>query len=83
MTVQYGEKVASLSAQVVAGEGPDLMGRDWLGRLNVNIGQVNLLEHDKIKEVLDKHEAVFDESIGCLKSVKVTLQVNEAAKPSS
>ena len=32
------------------------MGRDWLGRLNVNIniGQVNLLEHDKIKEVLDK-----------------------------
>ena len=81
MTVQYGEKVATLSAQVVAGEGPDLMGRDWLGRLNVNIGQVNLVEHDKIKEVLDKHEAVFDGSIGCLKDVKVTLQVNETAKP--
>ena len=42
---------------------------------------MNLLEHDKIKEVLDKHEAVFDGSIGCLKGVKVTLQVNEAAKP--
>ena len=81
MTVQYGEKVATLSAQVVAGEGPDLMGRDWLGRLNVNIGQVNLVEHDKIKEVLDKHEVVFDGSIGCLKDVKVTLQVNETAKP--
>ena len=81
MTAQYGEKVATLSAQVVAGEGPDLMGRDWLGRLNVNIGQVNLLEHDKIKEVLDKHEAVFDGSIGCLKDVQVTLQVNETAKP--
>ena len=36
MTVQYGEIVATLSAQVVVGEGPDLMGRDWLGRLNVN-----------------------------------------------
>ena len=58
------------------------MGRDWLGRLNVNIGQVNLLEHDKIKEVIDKHEAVFDGSLGCLKDAKVTtLQVNEAAKP--
>ena len=44
MTVQYGEIAATLSAQVVVGEGPDLMGRDWLGRLNVNIGQVNLLE---------------------------------------
>ena len=31
--------------------------------------------------MLDKHEAVFDESIGCLKGVKITLQVNEAAKP--
>ena len=48
MTVHYGEIVATLSAQVVVGEGLDLMGRDWLGRLNVNIGQVNLLEHDKI-----------------------------------
>ena len=38
MTVHYGEIVATLSAQVVVGEGPDLMGRDWLGRLNVNIG---------------------------------------------
>ena len=41
---------------------------------------MNLLEHGKIKEVLDKHEVVFDGSIGCLKDVKVTLQVNEAAK---
>ena len=38
MTVQYGEIVATLSAQVVVREGPDLMGRDWLGSLNVNIG---------------------------------------------
>ena len=81
MIVQLGEIVATLSAQVVVGEGPDLMGRDWLGRLKVNIGQVNLLEHDKIKEVLDKHEAVFDGNIGCLKDAKVTLHVNEAAKP--
>ena len=42
---------------------------------------MNLLEHDKIKEVLDKHEAVFDGNIGCLKDAKVTLHVNEAAKP--
>ena len=81
MTVQLGEVVATLSAQVVVGEGPDLMGRDWLGRLKVNIGQVNRLEHDKIKEVLDKHEAVFDGNIGCLKDAKVALQANEAAKP--
>ena len=47
----------------------------------MSTGQVSLLEYDKIKEVLDKHEAVFVESIGCLEDVKVTLQVNEAGKP--
>ena len=72
MTVQYCEKVTTLSPQVVAGEGPDLMDRDRLGRLNVNLGQVNLLEHDKIKEVLDKLEAALIGSIGCRKDVKVT-----------
>ncbi len=60
LTAQHGECVASLSVQVVAGEGPDLAGRDWLARLNVNIGQVNLLEHDQLKEVLDKHGVVFE-----------------------
>ena len=79
MTVHYGEIVATLSPQVVVGEGPDLM--DRVGRLNVNIGQVNLLEHDKIKDMLDKLKVVFDGSLGWLKDAKVTLQVNEAAKP--
>ena len=58
MTVQLGEIVATLCAQVVVGEGPYLMGHHQLGSLKVNIGQVNLLEHDMIKEMLDKHGTV-------------------------
>ena len=81
LSVRYESTVASLSVQVVAGEGPDLMGRDWLNRLNVNNGQVNLMEQDKLTEVLHKHEALFDGSLGCMKGVKVTLQVDKKIKP--
>ncbi len=37
------------------------------------------MEHDKLKEVLDKHDVVFDGSLGCMKDV--TLQVDPKVKP--
>lgn len=47
----YSTVVASLSVQVVAAwEGPNLAGRDWLDKLKVTCGQVNLVEHKKLKE---------------------------------
>ena len=42
MTVQLDEIVATLCAQVVVGEGPYLMGRDWLGSLNPLIPEMKL-----------------------------------------
>ena len=81
LSVRYGSTVASLSIQVVAGEGPDLMGRDWLTRLNVSSGQVNLLEQDQLKAMLEKHEVVLDGNLGCMKDTKVTLQVDDKVKP--
>ncbi len=63
LSARYENTEASLSVQVVSGEGPDLMGRDWLNRLGVTNGLVNLVEHDKLKEVLDKHDVVFDGSL--------------------
>ena len=63
--------------QVVDGAGPNLMGRDWLSNLKVTRGLVNLVDHDQLKEVLDKHDTIFDGSLGCLKGVKVDLIVND------
>ena len=66
-----------------AGDGPDLAGRDWLGRLNASGGQVHSLEHDhdQLTKLIDKHSMVFDGSLGCLKDTKVTLHVNDKVKP--
>ena len=83
LSVRYETTVANLSVQVVAGDGPDLAGRDWLGRLNASGGQVHSLEHDhdQLTELIDKHSMVFDGSLGCLKDTKVTLHVNDKVKP--
>ena len=81
LSVRYGTAEAYLPVQVVDGVGPNLMGRDWLSNLKVTGGRVNLVEHDQLKEVLDKHEAVFDGSLGCLKGVKVDLIVDDKVKP--
>jgi len=39
------------------------VGRDWLARLQVNTGQVNLVEHDHLN---NKHAAVFDSRLSCM-----------------
>ena len=74
----------ALSVIVVDGAGPNLMGRDWMAALNrpeVTPEQVNLVNPDKLNAVLNKHKAVFDGSLGCLKDVKVNMTARENAKP--
>lgn len=84
VSVRYDGAVATLAVQVVDGEGPNLLGRDWIKRLEVTPDQprVNLVGHSgKLEEVLDRHTAVFDGSLGCLQGMKVTLAVDDTAKP--
>jgi hypothetical protein len=64
------------------GRGPIFLGRDWLNRLGVTPGQVNLVEHDtKLKEILDRHADVLDGGLGCLKDVQVDFSIDEKVKP--
>ena len=58
--------VATLSVQVVEGDGPNLLGRDWLHKL---CGHINLVKHDqqRLHEILQKHDVVFGGSLGCMK----------------
>ena len=67
---------------VVEGDGPNLMGRDWLSLLEVNLGEVNLLKNDcLLQTVLDKHCLVFNDELGCMKDMKVKLLIDSTAKP--
>ena len=43
---EYMGKLVDVCVHVVEGDGPNLMGRDWLSLLEVNLGEVNLLKND-------------------------------------
>ena len=67
---------------MVEGDGPNLMGKDWLSLLEVNLGEVNLLKSDcLLQTVLDKHHSVFNDELGCMKEMKVKLLIDSTAKP--
>ena len=79
---EYMGKLVDMCVHVVEGDGPNLMGRDWLSLLEVNLGEVNLLKNDcLLQTVLDKHCLVFNDELGCIKDMKVKLLIDSTAKP--
>ena len=75
-------KYEELSVFMVDGNGPNLLGRDWLSKVKVNLGEIfSLGTPNALKEVLEKHSAVFTEQLECLKVDKVQLNVNSEACP--
>ena len=80
--IRYEKKELCLSVHVVKGSGPNLLGRDWLTHLKVNLKGIHVIEHlDTVQKLLDKHSAVFNEELGCLKGTKVKLNVYPDAQP--
>ena len=81
VNARYANQEATLSIQVVEGAGPDLMGRDWLAKFEVTLGEVNHLEETTQPQALQvKDPEVFDGNLGCLRDVQVTLHVKPDAK---
>ena len=80
--VQYNAQEEGLSLLVVDGGGPNLIGREWLGKLKLNLAIIHsLAPQTTLNEVLDRHFPVFSEGLSCLKGVKVQLRVDDKAVP--
>lgn len=84
VVVNFGHKQSELYIHVVEGEGPDLMGRDWMSVLKVtlNTGKCHSVQENRaLKEVLEKHAEVFGEGLGCLKGTESKLNIDPQATP--
>ena len=63
---RYGTQVVDVHVQVVEGDGPNLLGRDLLQKLEVDLGSVNanvLEQTTPLEGILDKHSIVFSEEL--------------------
>ena len=59
-----------MSLLVVAGEGPSLLGRDWLMELQLDWCELYLIHQSlSLQDILNKHEPVFREELGEAKGV--------------
>lgn len=82
--VSCGGKEETLAVHVVEGDGPNLLGRDWITTFKGCVSCLcNLVSTScaGVEEVLDKHAVVFTEELGALKGFKAKLYVEPNATP--
>ena len=70
VTVSYKDQVADLNLLVVAGDGPSLMGRDWLNHINLDWPRLNHVQATSAsQQILDKHDSIFKDELGTIQGV--------------
>ena len=84
VTVEYGDQAKELRLLVVHGNGPSLLGRDWLHHLKLNwkeLFQVRKLPSQSLEQILSRRAAVFKEELGTMRGVAATIYVEKGCRP--
>ena len=82
VNVQHNGQSKQLPLNVTRGEGPSLLGRNWLGELRIDWrGTYKVQKTDALSAVLDKHEAVFRDELGTITCAKASLRIDPQALP--
>ena len=81
VTVRYGNQQAELGLVVVTGDGPSLLGRDWLRAIRLDWASMNTLRTEALQNVLKKHESIFKDELGLVKDAPAKLFVDPSVPP--
>ena len=84
--VVYEHQCEHLPIVVIAGDGPSLLGRNWLKHIRLNWNSICTVacadaEEGSLKSLLRKHEEVFKDELGTVRSLQATLHVRPDARP--
>ena len=85
ISVQCVDNVAHLDLVIVEGDGPTLMGRNWLSHFpNVNLGQLHTVNADKspnVEALLAKYDGLFQPGLGKVEGVSAKFYLKPDATP--
>ena len=84
MDVQYGSQRKKLRVYVVQGNRSCLLGRDWLKAIKLdwyNIATIQREREDKVNQLHQSYQMVFDGQLGTITGYQASLQVKEGAQP--
>ena len=83
--VQHGQQSKALVLIVVAGDGPSLLGRNWLQDLRLDWKRIGAIavnsNRHTLESLLSTHADIFKDELGTIQSFKAKLQVRPAAQP--
>ena len=80
--VKYKTQVKDLPFLVVAGEGPSLLGRNWLTELQLDWHELyQMTQYIDLQTILNGHSSIFNEELGKAVGITATLHVSDNAKP--
>lgn len=83
LPVVYEQEDMVLPLIVADGDGPPLLGRNWLKQLkSVNWHSIFVVsQSETLSDVLDRHKNVFNTGLGTIEGFKADIQLQESAKP--
>ena len=82
--VQYEQQTQVLSLAVVAGSGPNLLGRDWLQHIQLDWREIKAVAHNAVGSLgylLDKYGDIFNYGVGTIKGFQAKLHVKSDVRP--
>uniref|UniRef100_A0A8C9TQH4 CCHC-type domain-containing protein n=1 Tax=Scleropages formosus TaxID=113540 RepID=A0A8C9TQH4_SCLFO len=79
--VKSKDQTHMLDLMVVKGNGPSLMGRDWISHLNLDWSRINKVTSETMEQLCDRYSSVFQPNLGMLKGISAKLHVVKEAMP--
>ena len=82
VTVVHGSQQKVLPLIVTEGQGPSLLGRNWLGELKLDWKATYRVQGpDPLAAVLDAHEPVFRKELGTIKGITAKIHIDPQVHP--
>ena len=63
------------------GEGPTLLGRNWLSKIRLNWSQIHYTSSQGLQDLFGKYGEIFQEGLGTFKDCEATIEVDPDAVP--
>ena len=80
--VEINNQKVSLDLMVVKGDGPSLLGIDWLQKLKLDWNRVfSVTTESKLQELLATHKNLFKDELGKVKGMEVKIHLKPDAQP--